>query len=244
MKVFSLFHSVSKNRRTETYNPEVNNPEHWPDSWKTTYYKTYPRFETIALSAPAHIETQLSAAIRGRHSTRQYDVRVTEPALSQLLFYSVGEIDHEALSGRGRRACASAGARFPIETYILLLKDVGAIPAGIYHYAVEVHGLTQLAKKQLSQDILNTMFRQAETQSATAIIFLAGVFAREVDKYGERGYRNVLIEAGAIGQQMYVLASALALGCVAMSGIEDEVIERMLGIDGFTESVVHTIVIG
>ena len=244
MKVFSLFHSISKNRRTETYDPEVNNPEHWPDAWKTTFYKTYPRFETLQLPVPPEITTCVSTAIQGRHSTRQYDVHVTESVLSQILFYSVGEIDHDALSGRGRRACASAGARYPIETYVLVLKDIGSIDAGIYHYAVETHGLTRLTKKIFTKEELDGIFRQAETKTATAVVFLAGVFAREVDKYGERGYRNVLIEAGAIGQQIYVLASALSMGCVAMSGIEDEVVEQMLGIDGFTESIVHTIVLG
>ncbi len=245
MKVFSLFHTISKNRRDESYNPdEIHNRDNWPDSWKTTQYKTYPRFTTIPLSRPQPIPASVSQSVLERHSTRVYTSSLTETAVSNLLYYSVGEIDPDALDGRGRRACASAGARYPIETYVLLLKNVEGLSQGLYHYAVETHGLTILRRMQLSPEELEAMFRHKETQHASMVLFFTGVFSREVEKYGERGYRNVLLEAGGIGQQLYVLAQALGVGCVALSGVDDEVVERMIGVDGLHESMVHTIVIG
>ena len=65
-------------------------------------------------------------------------------------------------------------------------------------------------------------------------------------KYGERGYRFILQESGHIAQNVYLLCEALGLKCCALGGfrISDEQIEKFLGIDGLTESIVYTLVVG
>ena len=73
---------------------------------------------------------------------------------------------------------------------------------------------------------------------------MTAVFSRNQMKYGERGYRYVLLEAGHIGQNMYLNAAALSLKCCALGGTIDSKLEKFLDIDGITESVVYAVAFG
>ena len=75
-------------------------------------------------------------------------------------------------------------------------------------------------------------------------IIMTAVFDRSQMKYGERGYRYMLIEAGHVGQNFCLTAEALGLKCSALGGTHDEPIERLLDIDGVTESVMYALAIG
>jgi SagB-type dehydrogenase family enzyme len=169
---------------------------------------------------------------------------MTEQQLSNILFYTLGETDPSALEGRGRRAYASAGARYPLEAYVLLFERVGAHDPGVYHYALEAHGLTRIRHDALSDQDIDRYFRYPETKRASCAVVLTAVFHRASIKYGERSYRHVLLEAGGVGEQAYLVAGAEGVGCVVMSGYQDDALERLLDIDGVTESVVSTIVFG
>jgi SagB-type dehydrogenase family enzyme len=83
-------------------------------------------------------------------------------------------------------------------------------------------------------------------EGASLLIFLTAVFWRTQNKYQERGYRFILQESGHIGQNIHLLCEALNLKCCALGGfrISDEQIEKLLNIDGVTESLVYTLVIG
>ena len=73
---------------------------------------------------------------------------------------------------------------------------------------------------------------------------MTAVFSRTQNKYGERGYRYVLLEAGHVGQNLALAAEALGLRCAPLAGTRDETIETLLDIDGVTESLVYTLVFG
>ncbi|OGJ54835.1 hypothetical protein A2880_02980 [Candidatus Peribacteria bacterium RIFCSPHIGHO2_01_FULL_49_38] len=72
-------------------------------------------------------------------------------------------------------------------------------------------------------------------------VIITAVFSRTINKYGDRGYRNILIEAGHVGQNLYLVSESLGLKCTAIAGTKDEEIERFLDIDGVTESVVYAL---
>ncbi|MFM2414830.1 MAG: hypothetical protein RI911_523 [Candidatus Parcubacteria bacterium] len=242
MSIFQLFHQNSKFKRERPADPRDTSK--WPESWTTTFYKEYERYPVFELGQREELSMPLGAVIEKRHSSRTYLCNITDAQLSSLLWYTSGEIDQDAVYGRGRRASASAGARYPIETYVLLAKSTATIPAGTYHYSVRRHALEALPSEALSPDVLQKLFRYPETSTAGAIFVYTGIFQRETNKYGERGYRNVLLEAGGIGEQLYLVCGALGVGCVGMSGYEDYALENHLGVDGITESVVHSVVVG
>lgn len=75
-------------------------------------------------------------------------------------------------------------------------------------------------------------------------VVLAACFPRATWKYGERSYRNVLLEAGHIGQNLCLLATALRLGARHITGFVDDALNAMLKLDGVNEASVYMVVVG
>ncbi|MBU4142677.1 SagB/ThcOx family dehydrogenase [Patescibacteria group bacterium] len=241
IKFSQLFHQYTKRFHT----PIPRDSSLWPDEWKTTYYKTYPRLPKINLSHTER-EFDLFKAITKRSSKREMsggEINLGE--LSLLLKYSCG-ITRRTEEGDGRRAQPSGGARFPIETYCLVVRPGEGLAPGLFHYNIKEHCLEKIWDKTFGQEDLDKIATYEFVKDASLIIFLTAVFWRNQNKYGERGYRFILQESGHIGQNIYLLSEALNLKCCALGGfrISDEQIEKILDIDGTTESLVYTAVIG
>ena len=71
------------------------------------------------------------------------------------------------------------------------------------------------------------------------MIFVAAVFGRTRFKYGVRGYRFALLEAGHVGQNVLLAATALGLGAVPLGGYYDRLTDEFLGLDGVNESTLY-----
>lgn len=63
-------------------------------------------------------------------------------------------------------------------------------------------------------------------------------------KYKERGYRFVLLDAGHIGQNLYLMATALDLSVVSIGGFFDDDVNDLLRLDGVNESALYVIAVG
>lgn len=236
-----LFHQHTKKIRKRI--PRDNSL--WPDEWKTVYYKTYPRLPKIKLS---HQERSfdLFTAIKKRSSKRVYaggGIGIDE--LSLLLKYSCG-VTRQDEQGNARRAQPSGGGRFPLETYCLLIKPAEGLAPGLFHYDIKNHQLDLLWAKAFVKEDLDKLATYEFVRDASLLVFLTAVFWRTQNKYGQRGYRFILQESGHISQNIYLLSESLNLKCCALGGsrIFDEQIEKILDIDGITESLVYTLSIG
>ncbi len=236
-----LFHQYTKKFRHKV----PRDSSLWPDEWKTIYYKTYPRLPVIKLK---HQEKKfdLFEAIRKRSSKREMSPgKINLDELSLMLKYSCG-ITRQTENGDGRRAYPSGGARYPIETYGLIINAGQGLKPGFFHYNIEKHQLEMLWQKRVTKKDLAQIAIYEFVENASLIIFLTAVFWRTQNKYQQRGYRFILIEAGHIGQNIHLISEALNLKCCALGGfrVSDEQIEKFLNIDGLVESLVHTSVIG
>lgn len=76
------------------------------------------------------------------------------------------------------------------------------------------------------------------------VIIITACFNRTLQKYGERGYRYVFLDAGHVGENIYLSSSYLNLGCVAIGGFDDDKLNDTLGIDGKNESSIYVLTIG
>lgn len=237
-----LFHTSSKDH-SKLHLPIPQKDSEWPSEWHTTYYKTYPRFPKLDLPDGAP-PADFFSLIRSRQSRRNFTrTPVRREELATFLKYSCGETS--ALSeGRSRRAQASGGARFPIEVYPIVFRTSGDLPAGLYHYNVKEHKLDVLLEQEFADEEVGNYFTYPWVKDAAIGIVMTAVFWRNQNKYGERGYRYVLIEAGHIGQNMYLASEALGLKCCALGGTRDTNVEELLDIDGETESVVYGLALG
>ncbi len=141
------------------------------------------------------------------------------------------------------RAAPSAGALYPIEIYTVVNR-VDGLQAGLYHYCVEAHALALLEADDYRDRATAGCLYQEMAGDAAVTFVLSAVFPRVCWKYGERGYRYALIEAGHIGQNIYLAATCLRLGCVSMGAFLDDRMNALLGIDGKEEAVIYCLAVG
>jgi SagB-type dehydrogenase family enzyme len=215
----------------------------WPTEWSTVYYKKYNRFPYIPLPKKEEIGRNFSQVISNRSSKREYKGEtITSQELSTWISHVCGEISTEGQ--KTRRTYPSGGARYPIEHYLILLKDIDDIVSGIYHYRYDGHGLELMLPYQLKEKEVEKITTATWVKESAFIHVMTGVFWRSMNKYGERGYRHILLEAGHIGQNDYLVSSALGLASCALSGISDYNLERMLDLNPEEESVFHAVVVG
>lgn len=237
-----VFHQSSKNH-AKGHAPIPERYEEWPEEWKTTYYKRYPRLRTEALSDEPPGADFFDLAKR-RHSARDFSgepVGIKE--LSLILKYSCG-ITGLSDQGQSRRAQPSGGARFPVEIYPIVFRSGPGLDAGLYHYNVKEHGLDVLWERPFGGDDIGELFTYPWVKDAALTILMTAVFWRNQNKYGERGYRYILFEAGHIGQNIYLVSEALGLKCCALGGTRDENLEKLIDVDGTTESALYALAIG
>jgi SagB-type dehydrogenase family enzyme len=119
----------------------------------------------------------------------------------------------------------------------------GLVP-GVYHYAADRRGLELLRRRDLIEQLSEATFDPATISGAAVVFILTGIFSRTYFKYGERGYRFALLEAGHICQNVLLEATALKLGAVPIGGFVDDKINEMLDLDGVDEAAVYLIAAG
>jgi SagB-type dehydrogenase family enzyme len=177
-----------------------------------------------------------------RRSTREFARdSVTFAELSQLIWATQG-ITSRAW-GYDFRMVPSAGALYPIETYIVANR-VEEIPAGVYHYSVKESQLILLAEGHFGPDLQQAGLGQEMLEEASCVFIWTAVVERSKWKYRERAYRYIYMDVGHIGQNLYLAAIALNLGCCTVGAFFDEEVDRIIGVDGKEEISVYLGAIG
>lgn len=141
------------------------------------------------------------------------------------------------------RAAPSAGALYPLDVFACV-HHVDGIEPGVYY--VDPHGPALFAFPDAPQpDVLAQAFVQPDLFGDSCfVVLLAAVFERSVFKYGNRGYRFVLIEAGHVAQNLGLAAAAAGLAAQNFGGYRDREVDRAMGFDGLDTSVVYAVGIG
>lgn len=206
-------------------------------------YKTYPGVPSIVLPAPAFASgLSTEEAIVRRRSTRAYSgAPLTLPELSRLLF-CMGGLSSDRW-GHGLRTAPSSGALYPIEIYAVAHQVEGLTP-GLYHYGVQQHRLEQLKAGDLREAVVRQGLMQQFLGEANLVFFLTVIFQRMRWKYQDRTYRYGLIEAGHLGQNLYLAATSMGLGACGVGAFMDDEINRMLGVDGIEEAAIYMLAVG
>jgi len=213
-------------------------------STKPPVYKRYSSVPTITLPAPSleKLTASLGEVIEERKSVRNFSSEpLSSIELSQILFASQGVT--RQVQGFGLRTAPSAGALYPVETY-LAVHSVSEIEAGIYHYAVENHELEQLQKGDFRIHAARAALDQEIAYTANVVFMWTAIFERSKWKYKQRAYRYIYLDAGHIAQNVALSAVALGLGSCQIAALYDDEANSLLGIDGTTESTIYMTVVG
>ena len=226
---------------------------------KPAAYKFYTYVPVISLPKPLPMpegepDPGLWDSVAKRRSVRSYAAApLTLLELSRLLWAGTGVT---ASFGQDfYRAAPSAGALYPIETYVVVNRVEGLEP-GLYHYRVAgvdilerpivegSHSLEQLRVGDLGPAIAAAALDQPMCRKAAAVFVWSAVFARSVWKYRDRAYRYFYLDAGHIAAQVSLAAVSLGLGSCPVAAYFDEEANALLELDGESESVVYMTSVG
>ncbi|MBD3391232.1 MAG: SagB/ThcOx family dehydrogenase [Chitinivibrionales bacterium] len=170
-------------------------------------------------------EMSLEQAIEQRRSVRSFRPHaLSDRDLSQLLWAAQGITD----TSRKLRAAPSAGATYPLETYVVTAD-------AIYRYDVDKHALRAVEKGDHRPALARAALGQGCVRTAPAIIVFTAVPARTTVRYGNRGLRYIHMEAGHSAQNVHLQAAALGLGSVPVGAFDDERVSEVLGCSGKEE---------
>lgn len=212
-------------------------------SWgrKPPLYKRYDDLPHIALpDRPLTATLSLPETIQRRHSTREYDATpLPLDQLATLARHAGGLRDNST----ERRTAPSSGALYPIEVYPVV-HNVAGLDPGVYHYDVRRHGLSLLRPGPHGGDVMRHGLDQDFLASANVVFVLTLIHQRMRFKYRDRSYRYGLLEAGHLGQNLYLTATAMGLGACAVGAFHDDGINDLLGVDGREEVAVYLLAAG
>jgi len=145
-------------------------------------------------------------------------------------------------SAAGRRPVPSGGALYPLELYVLALSVDGLEP-GAYHYHPFRHRLERLGGAD-RRTAGAALVDPSLADRAAALLVVTAMFWRSRFKYGLRGYRFALLEAGHLVQNAVLAAVALAVPALPLGGFYDRRLDALVGADGLDEATVYALLLG
>lgn len=211
-------------------------------------YKEYYEATKVTLPSPETSKGPgLWDALTNRRSVRAFSSKpISKKELSQLLWATQGitKASVPAYGGRlGLRTAPSAGALYPIETYVCV-NNVEGIEPGIYHYSVESGDLELIREGELGMALANASLEQRMLAAGNVVFIWSAVFDRSKWKYRQRAFRYVFLDAGHIAQNLALAAEGLGMGSCQVAAFYDEEVNQLLHLDGNTESAIYLSVVG
>ena len=206
-------------------------------------YKRYSESPKIALPPPSFGQVvSIWEVMKKRRSIREFKEKpLSLSDLSQILWASQGIT--QKVQGVSLRTTPSAGALYPIETY-LVINAVSELEAGVYHYAVETHELEQLKQGDFRIPITRTALDQEIACFANVVFVWTAIFERSRWKYQQRAYRYVYMDAGHIAQNVALSSVVMGLSNCQIGAFYDDEANVLLGIDGVHESTIYMTAVG
>ncbi len=141
------------------------------------------------------------------------------------------------------RTVPSGGALYPLELYVHV-RRVSDLEPGLYHLDPEDRALDFLRAGDQTERLAGHLIQPELEAACAASVFVTAVPFRSCFKYGDRGYRFVLLEAGHLVQNLCLAATALELGATPIGGYADRGVDRWLGLDGLSQSTVYAALLG
>ena len=231
------FQNSTKYRRGKTPGRTLDGSKKPPPA------KVYPNAQTVELTLSKDFpDMTLWETLRRRRSVREYvDEPITKHDLAHLLWAAQGVTAKE--DGFFFRTAPSAGALYPIETYVVV-HNVREIKRGVWHYNVADHRLELIVEGDCRLVAARAALDQGMCAEAAVVFVWTAVFARSKWKYGQRAYRYVYLDAGHVAQNVALAAVALGLGSCQVAALYDDEVNHLVGADGVEESVVYMTSIG
>ena len=186
------------------------------------------------------VPAEVTDAWQHRHSSRAFG---TAPATLQDLSHILHPL--RTRTEGTTRLLPSGGAKYPIHTYVALcrLKGPAELAQHIAWYDNARHGLVPVCPCPPWPELARTLGVDWTDEPAAVVLMVAHP-GQMLAKYGERGGRFLLIEAGVhLGALSHQVAQAGWAGC-AIGSYHDDAILTMLGLSAPRHVAVLTYAFG
>ena len=152
-----------------------------------------------------------------RGSTRTFDraASITLAQLSTILDCATRGLPADFLEPPGTQ----------LNDLYLIAHAVQGLKQGAYFFGREQNTLELLKEGEFRAEAHHLGLEQELPADACVDIFFLADLKRILERYGNRGYRAVQLEAGAIGGRVYLAAYAQHLGATGLTFFDDDVID-------------------
>lgn len=184
-------------------------------------------------------------AIANRESRRVFtDALLSLEELSFLLWSTQGVRKVDEKKVWTKRMVPSGGARQPFETY-LFVRNVSGLDLGIYRYLPIEHKLILVAENLPDVDkLMNHAWAQNFIGKAPVVFVWAAIPYRMEWRYSIISYKDILIEAGHICQNLYLACEAIGAGTCAIAAYGQKEMDKLIQADGENEMTVYISPVG
>lgn len=211
-------------------------------------YRMAPQIKLPEIENLLPSDRNFDEVVASRRSVREFsnEEELSVNELSKILHQSfgvTGEITRPEEGSIPLRSVPSGGALYPAEIY-LGVRNVSGVEPGIYHYNVLDHALELLIPGDPTEKLYEVCCQQEYVKEASVVFLISGVLQRTKRKYGERGYRYVLLDVGHLGQNIYLSCTALNLAVMTTCGFFDDEANKLLRLDGKDETTLYVAFLG
>lgn len=236
--LFRFFHERSNARETKEGEQLSHSEFKTPAGWDTPLARNYNLFQKFAL--PSQASSSLLELLGNRSSAKEKVLQNTPniSSLSHIFRAGYGKLPENG----NRRSVPSAGSFYPLSIYLICNKQVGPLPVATYHYNVE-HSLELVRTHDDTFQFSSFTEHQPWLNDTYALIVITATFEHVIEKYGERGYRHCLVEAGHVAQNMILAGVEQQLALCPIGGVREPIIEQHLGINTSCERVIYALYI-
>lgn len=239
--LYNFFHNRTNSKNENDIVKIPVDKDQWPSSWKEIVYKKYSLLPAVPLGI---VTGKLLEILQSRRSSNDCISKnaFSLEKMAYILKCGYGLQNFGQKSDRAEnRMVPSAGQLYPLEVYFFLFQDQNELSSGIYHYSVKNNVIEPVILCPFSREEIETFTSKDVTKNALGMICITSVFNRTTSKYGDRGYRFILLEAGHVAQNMLLAGSEKGFNLIPIGGSDDSTIEQHIGLQSKQERVVYTL---
>lgn len=207
------------------------------------YPKVAEKIDLIIEDWETKYDLSLAEAIKNRKSRRSFSrTEISLEELSFLLWATQG-IRHVA-GPYAFRNVPSAGCRHAIETYIAVF-NVEGLEMGVYRYLPLTHQLVlEFKEDSLRNEMITATFGQKFAGESAATFIWTSIPYRMEWRYGLDSHKVIAMDAGHVGQNMYLACEAIGAGTCTIGAYDQEYLDELLRVDGEDEFAIYLAAVG
>jgi len=142
------------------------------------------------------------------------------------------------------RTVPSAGARHAFESYVLVQRVEGLEP-GLYRYLSLSHELAFLGELPNAAQAISDATLGQDFLGEAAVVFVWTVRPARMEwRYGDAAYKVLALDAGHVGQNLYLACECVGAGTCAIAAYNQAEVDAILGVDSEEEFTIYLAPVG